>query len=132
MDRLTPRGLLAQAQAAGLRVSRDGDRLVVSGPPTAESLALALLGLKFDVMPLVPDLAPPTPVPDHEVAWRAKVMRGQVPAYPRPLPLLLARPERPYAPGTCISCGDVVRTTRCEPCREAVRIVLGEWQRGGS
>jgi hypothetical protein len=61
------------------------------------------------------------------VSWRVEVMRGQLPPFPRPVPLLLARPDNPYVAGTCISCGDPVLAARCGPCREAVRQVLHRW-----
>ena len=41
--------LMAEASAAGLRVRRDGDKLVVRGPRDAEALARGLLSHKADV-----------------------------------------------------------------------------------
>jgi hypothetical protein len=49
--------LLDRAQAAGLTVHAEGDRLVVRGPRAAESLALQLLASKTDILPLL--TAPP-------------------------------------------------------------------------
>ena len=48
MDSVT---LLAQAQAAGLTVYAEGDRLVVRGPRSAEPLAKTLLAHKAELMP---------------------------------------------------------------------------------
>ena len=42
--------LLREAQAAGLSVRVDGDKLVVRGPKTAEAVALRLLAHKPEVM----------------------------------------------------------------------------------
>ena len=50
--------LLAEAQAAGLKVRTDGDRLVVRGPRKAESLAKALLARKGEVVALLADARP--------------------------------------------------------------------------
>jgi hypothetical protein len=52
--------LLEQAQAAGLEVHADGDRLVVRGPQSAEALARQLLAHKGDLMRLL--AAPPPDV----------------------------------------------------------------------
>lgn len=42
--------LLAQAQAAGLRLSTDGERVIIRGPRHAEPLAKAILARKPEVM----------------------------------------------------------------------------------
>jgi hypothetical protein len=65
MDRLT---LLTQAAEAGLRVTADGDRLIVRGPRKAEPIAKALLEHKAEIMALLSD-------PDREPA----VEEGLVP-----------------------------------------------------
>lgn len=51
--------LLAEAQAAGLKVRTDGDRLVVRGPRTAEALAKALLARKGEVVAMLAATRPP-------------------------------------------------------------------------
>jgi hypothetical protein len=56
--------LLEQAQAAGLEVRADGDRLVVRGPQSAEALARQLLAHKGDLMRLLS--APPADVTGNE------------------------------------------------------------------
>jgi hypothetical protein len=50
MDSLT---LLSDARAAGLEVHRDGDRLVVRGPRSAEPLARQLLAQKAELLDLI-------------------------------------------------------------------------------
>jgi hypothetical protein len=62
MERVTT--LLEQAQAAGLEVRADGDRLVVHGPQSAEALARQLLAHKADLMRLLS--APPADVTANE------------------------------------------------------------------
>ncbi|MGH7667060.1 MAG: hypothetical protein ACREN1_07105 [Candidatus Dormibacteria bacterium] len=121
--------LFAEAKAAGVTITRDGDRLHLRAcAPPDEELLRRLREAKADLMPIAP-LQPPTP-PDTggpEVAWRIEAMRPQLPAVARPIPLLLARPEVPYQTGHCLSCGDLVAAVRCAPCRAAVAVVLGEW-----
>src|SRR5262245_63117992 len=56
--------LLEQAQAIGLDVRADGDRLVVRGPQSAEALARQLLAHKGDLMRLLS--APPADVTANE------------------------------------------------------------------
>lgn len=129
---MNPAELLAEAKAAGVMVYRIGDRLRLRAPgPPDEDLRRRLREAATDLLPLVPEVPLPPPTPsDPEVQWRAEVMRKQLPPWPRPAPLLVARPERPYSPGTCISCGAPVKAMRCEPCREAVAQVVAEWQGG--
>ena len=50
--------LLAEAEAAGLEVRREGERLVVRGPKSAEELATRILDHKDELLAIV---APPTP-----------------------------------------------------------------------
>ncbi len=47
MDGMT---LLAQARDVGLTVTRDGDKLVIEGPPSAEAMAKKLIAHKPVVM----------------------------------------------------------------------------------
>lgn len=51
MDGVT--ALLTEAQAAGLRVRAEGDRLVIRGPKRAEPLALKLIEHKAEVLRLL-------------------------------------------------------------------------------
>lgn len=51
MDSLT--ALLAEAQAAGLRVQAEGERLVIRGPKRAEPIALKLIEHKAEVLRLM-------------------------------------------------------------------------------
>lgn len=50
MDCLT---LLSDARAAGLAVTRDGAKLVIEGPPSAESIAMKLIEHKRAVIALL-------------------------------------------------------------------------------
>jgi hypothetical protein len=56
--------LLHEADAAGLEVCADGDRIVVRGPQSAEALARQLLAHKSDLMRLLS--APPADVMGDE------------------------------------------------------------------
>jgi hypothetical protein len=58
--------LIEEARSAGLKLRVEGDRLIVRGPKSAPSLALALLDRKSDVLPLLqepPAATRPTLVP---------------------------------------------------------------------
>lgn len=142
--------LLREAEIAGLQVRTDGDKLIVRGPRSLESLARKLLERKADVLPLLtrkeatygPDVAADVAVPcpgaqpvaeparpvDPEVGWRAEAMRPQVPRR-GPIPFLVARPEVVPQPDCCLSCGDPLpegRRYRCGPCQRAAEVVLNE------
>lgn len=68
---MSPQALLAAAQAGGLTVRADGDRLVVRGPRSAEvDLVQALLRRKAEVLPLLRPLPPPEDVFEVLVADR--------------------------------------------------------------
>ncbi|HYT90850.1 MAG TPA: hypothetical protein VEL76_19225 [Gemmataceae bacterium] len=67
--------LLTLASTAGLKVSVDGDRLVVRGSKSAEELARALLARKAEVLPLLAT-PPATPVGGHASAPWDKVGAG--------------------------------------------------------
>jgi hypothetical protein len=107
-------------------VTREADHLLVEGPASGITKAdiASVRSFKVELLRLLATSA--APLSDGAVRWRAEAMRRQVPAYPRPLPLLLARPERPYARGACISCGDVVRAQRCPACIAAAQMVNAE------
>jgi hypothetical protein len=121
--------VLAQARAAGLQVSSDGVTLTVRGPQSAELLAKQVLARKPEVIALLASH-------DHEVAWRVRVMRPQVP--PRgPIRRLLARPDTPLldAPRHCGSCGEALAEGRryvCLLCQHAAWLVLLEVREGVS
>ncbi len=146
--------LLREAERVGLQVRTDGDKLIVRGPRSLESLARKLLERKADLLPLLtrkeatygPDVvvdaalpgpgiqpvAEPAPPLDPEVAWRIELMRPQVPRR-GPIPFLVARPEVVPQPDCCLSCGDPLpegRRYRCGPCQRAVEIVLDETREG--
>ncbi len=62
---------------------------------------------------------------DPEVAWRLEAMRKQVPPSGA-IPDLISR-EAPIQPGTCFSCGDLLRGSqryRCRPCAVAAAIAI--------
>jgi hypothetical protein len=69
---------------------------------------------------------------DPEVAWRATVMRAQIPLRGA-IPFLLARSDLSAAPGRCGSCGDALaagQRYRCAPCQEAAWLALNEAREG--
>jgi hypothetical protein len=115
---------VAEAQAAGLEVWSEADRLVVRGSPIHERLARQLLDQKPAVLAFLAEQ-------EAEVAWRVAAMRPQV-AATGPIPILIARDTRPKA-GCCISCGDPLSgnsTYRCSPCARAAWLILGEVREG--
>jgi RecJ-like exonuclease len=119
--------LFTQARAAGLTVEAEGEKLVVTGPASAEALALALLAHKPEIMAILAR-------DDPEVAWRVTVMCPQVPAR-GPIPRLYARRETPAHDATrcCGSCGDPLPEHRryvCAPCQHAAWMVLSEMREG--
>lgn len=128
----SPQALIAEAAAAGVAIYRVGGQLRLRAPgPPDDDLRRRLREAAADLLPLVPEELPqPPPAPsDPEVRWRAEVMRQQLPPFPRPAPLLVAR-DVPYEPGHCLSCGDPLPAGRCRACRAAVALVLAEWQGG--
>ena len=143
MDGVT---LVADAQEAGLTMWADGDRLVVRGPRSAETIARTLLARKAEVLAVLtgaPDF-PRSRVPafarctdETAVAWRVAAMRGRHPHAPgRPLPFLTAR-DVPRGGDGCLSCGEPVQdrmaglAVRCGPCAHAGQLVNDEFVRGG-
>lgn len=120
---MTPEAILIRLEALGVQVqlTQDGQHPLHLAPADRipAELREEIVAHRADIAALIRA---------DEVGWRAAAMRPQVPEFPRPLPLLLARPEARYMPGHCLSCGDPVPATRCEPCRLAVVRVLGEWQ----
>jgi len=109
--------LLREARRAGLRVTVDGDRLVVQGSRRLEPVARMLLAEKPRIL---------RALAEEEVAWRIDAMRPQVPPTGA-IPLLLARPAADRPTGTCCSCGDQLGTGdryRCQPCTAAAVVVL--------
>lgn len=64
--------LLTDAERAGLKVSADGDRLVIRGPKRAEPLALKLIENKIHVLAYLTGHLPP----DWHLLWdeRAAIM----------------------------------------------------------
>jgi hypothetical protein len=116
--------LLDRARAAGLRVSADGDRLVVRGAVRLEALAREILDRKAEMLAALRQEAEHA---EADIAWRAAAMRGQVPPE-GPVLLLLARPTR-IEPGRCWSCGEPLQEGerfRCVPCQQAAWRALVE------
>jgi hypothetical protein len=70
--------LLAAARAARLKISVDGDRLVIRGPKSAEALARQLLDRKSEVMASLTAPAPPAEkdAPDPPVISEPDVPPG--------------------------------------------------------
>lgn len=124
---MTVAAILAQLETLGVRVqlTQDSQHPLHLAPSDRipDELREEIVTHKADMAALVRADA---------VGWRIAAMRPQLPRYPRPAPLLLARPELPYASGRCLSCGDLVPASRCAPCREAVAIVLANWRDGSS
>ena len=110
--------LLRDARRAGLKVTADGDTLVVQGPRRLEPIAQTLLAEKPRILKALAE--------EHEVKWRIDAMRPQVPANGA-IPFLLARPDVRSPVRTCCSCGDPLgpdERYRCGPCIAAAVAVL--------
>lgn len=66
--------LLAEAEAAGLLLLQDGDRLIVRGPRSAEALVRRILDRKAEVIAVLSNIDQPTGrVVEIPVNWRAEV-----------------------------------------------------------
>jgi hypothetical protein len=67
-----------------------------------------------------------------ELRWRTAAMRHQVPPAPRPIPSLLARPDVPPEPDTCISCAEPLAEAsvhaRCGLCALAAWLALADYE----
>jgi hypothetical protein len=108
--------LLAEAQAAGLRVAAQGARIVIRGPREAEPVAALLMQHKNDVA----------------VALRVTAFRSQLDQWRHAghagIPLL-ALPGIQADDRTCVSCGaapEPDQSWRCALCAAALRFVLYE------
>ncbi len=123
--------LLTALRRRDVTVSREADNLVVEGPEglVTESDIADVRARKADLLRVLGCVAPGTDWDD--VAWRAEAMKGQLPTYRRPLPLLVARPERPYTGGACVSCGDLIQAPRCAACIAAVNLTIRRWEQAG-
>ena len=121
MEAVSPGAILARLEALGVHIqlTQDGQYPLSLAPADRISpeLRQEILAHKADLVMLIRADA---------VGWRMAAMRPQLPSIGRPIPLLLARPEAPYVPGHCLSCGDPVPAPRCAPCQEAARRLLGE------
>jgi hypothetical protein len=116
--------LIAEAWASGLRVSVDGERLVVRGPRRAERVALQLIEREAEVRAAVDAEA-------EALVWRVEAMRPRVPAR-GPIPFLVVR-EVAVQPDCCLSCGDPLEADhryRCGPCARATALLLNEIREG--
>src|SRR5690349_7035576 len=89
--------VLREAQAAGLLIQADGDRLLVRGPKRLEAVAQEVLRYK-------PEILVHLATESDEVAWRAARMQGQI-LSGKPIPFLVARVSQ-AVPGQCLSCGE--------------------------
>ena len=117
--------LLAELKRRGVELAVAGAQLRYR-PKDAVTpeLRAAMVGCKADLLRLLAD-------DDHQVRWRADAMRPQVPPT-GPIPFLVVC-SAPPAAGSCLSCGDPLepgRGCRCEPCVEAVQLVLNEVREG--
>ena len=92
VERLVARGVL-------LVVAGDRLRFRPRGAVTPE-LREALIEHKAEVVRLLE-------VEEHQVRWRAEVMRAQVPPSGQ-IPFLVARRSVPEEPGACLSCGEIL------------------------
>ena len=121
---MTPTALLSWLRGVGAIVTVRDDQLVIDAPGgvVTDDLRRELRMHRDQLVALASE-------PDeHAVGWRVVAMREQLPPFPRPAPLLLARPELPYRPGACVSCGGVVKAPRCAACKAAVARVLASWK----
>jgi hypothetical protein len=117
MDRVA--GVLREAQAAGLLIQADGDRLLVRGPKRLQAMAQEVLRHKPEILALLA-------TERDEIAWRAARMQGQI-LLGKPIPVLVARASQ-AGPGRCVSCGaDLApgERMRCQRCVQAAQQVLG-------
>jgi hypothetical protein len=113
--------LLRQAREAGLRVTAQGDLLVVEGPRRLERLAQTLLAEKPRILLALEQ-------EEDAVGWRVRAMRTQM-TRQGGIPLLLARPGTRFPLGACCSCGDQLGPDdryRCGSCATAAVIVVAE------
>jgi hypothetical protein len=111
--------LLEEARVAGLEVTAEGDRLIVRGPRSAESLAKTLLEHKSELIVILR-------MKDAEVACRVQAMLAQIPDN-GPIPFLVAREAVEPQAGCCLSCGESLGTGdryRCTPCGRAANLAL--------
>jgi hypothetical protein len=117
--------VLREAQAAGLLIQAEGDRLLVRGPQRLQAVAQEVLRHKLEILALL--------ATEHdEIAWRVTRMRGQA-QLGKPIPFLVARPGHAGS-GQCLSCGEDLmqgERVRCQWCVRAVQQVLG-WDEKGS
>lgn len=120
---MTPTALLSWLRGVGAVVTVRDERLIIDAPSgvVTDELRNELRTHREELLALAsqPD--------DDVIGWRVIVMQDQLPPFPRPAPLLLARPEILYRPGHCISCGDLIKAPRCQPCRDASDKVLAAW-----
>jgi hypothetical protein len=115
--------LLEEAEAAGLRVSVDGNTLRIRGPKTGAPIAQQLTARKPEVLALLSDGR------ERAIRVRVDAFRPQVPET-GPIPFLVMTPS--IVPGACLSCGESLDRTeryRCGLCAEAARRVIAEAQK---
>lgn len=120
---MTPEAILVQVEALGVQVQLTLDSRhpldLVPAERTPDELRPEIVANRA---------AMARPVRMDSVAWRVAAVRPQLPKFPLPTPLLVARPEVPYQRDHRISCSDPAPATRWVPCRVAVARVLGDRQ----
>ena len=119
------RHLLREAEAAGLRISVEGEVLRVRGPKAGASVAEQLAAHKPEVLALL------TSEKEQAIQRRMDAFRAQIPERGA-IPFLVVTPT--IAPGACPSCGEAIGVPahlRCALCAEAARRVLAEVAAGG-
>jgi hypothetical protein len=116
--------VLREAQAAGLLIQAEGDRLLVRGPQRLQAVAQEVLRHKLEILALL--------ATEHdEIAWRVTRMREQI-LPGKPIPFLVAQAS-PEGPGQCLSCGEELapeERVRCQWCVRAAQQALG-WDEQG-
>ncbi len=62
------------------------------------------------------------------LAWRVSTMRRQVPTFPGPIPVLVARHDVPPHDGACLSCAEPSASARCPLCALAAWIAVADYR----
>jgi len=128
---MTATELLNDCRARGIALEAAGPELRVKARRGAltEGVLAALKARKPELLallsygPAAPDREPVTEV--DRIAWRAESMRRTGAA--------VAFLAMDWAPGVgCYSCGAEGAALRCEPCREALRMVTAERRRAAA
>lgn len=111
--------VLREAQAAGLVIQAEGDRLLVRGPKQLQAVAEEVLRHKPEILALLA-------MEREEIARRTARMQAQIPPG-KPIPVLVAQ-ESQVGLGQCLSCGEELapdQRVRCHWCVRAAQQALG-------